>query len=204
MSHAPAHSLPRAPLIVLAMAAALVLVPLLGGCTYERIISQSSVLSGLDGSQSAIPAKKLSRTLPDFLRTPDEGIRVENEDGSITLYTKSVRQLMAQISTTIANGEKDLFLEQVLCELTKQEFYERGLDPAMAFDELVKRQRDIGRLFYYMPMGEYTPGLYLKTIGRNTFRLQLPRANNESLYWIGIDVIFEKSNYRLRWFIPNR
>lgn len=175
----------------------------LGGCTYERVVSQSGLLTGLEGAQSKIPPKQQARALPDFLRTPEEGIRVEDEDGTVTLYTKSVRQLMAQISATIANGERELFVEQVLCQRTKDEFYERGLDPAMAFDELVKRERDIGRLFYYMPMGEYTPGLHLKTIGRNTFRLKLPRANNESLYWLGMDVVFEDRNFKLRWFLPN-
>ncbi len=195
-------SRPRAHILaLLALGPPLAMLP--GGCRYERIVSQSSVLSGLEGSQSAIPAKKPSRRLPDFLRTPEEGIRVEHEDGSITLYTKSVRQLMSQISTTIAKGEKDLFLEQVLSERTKNEFYERGLDPGLAFDELKSHERDIGRLFRFMPMGEYTPGLYLKTIGRNTFRLRLPRATNESLYWIGLDVVFEQRNYRLRWFLPN-
>jgi hypothetical protein len=176
---------------------------IMGGCTYERVVSQSGLLSGLDGAQSKLPAKQQARALPDFLRTPDEGIRVVDEDGTVTLYAKSVRQLMAHISTTIANGERDLFVEQVLCKLTKDEFYERGLDPGLAFDELVRRERDIGRMFYYMPMGEYTPGLYLKTIGRNTFRLKLPRANNEALHWLGMDVVFEDRNYRLRWFLPN-
>jgi hypothetical protein len=50
-------------------------------------------------------------------------------------------------------------------------------------------------------MGEYTPGLFLETIGRNVFQLKLPRANNEKLYWIGLDVVFENGNYRLRWFL---
>ena len=181
----------------------LLLLPILGGCTYERVVSQSGLLTGLEGAESKIPPKRQARALPDFLRTPNEGIRVEHEDGSVTLYSKSVRQLMAHISTTIANGEQDLFLEQLLCQRTKDEFYERGLDPALAFEELVRRERDIGRLFYYLPMGEYTPGVYLKTIGRNTFRLKLPRANNESLYWLGLDVVFEDSNYKLRWFLPN-
>lgn len=176
---------------------------LLGGCRYERVVSQSGLLTGLDGAQSGLPAKRQARALPDFLRTPDEGIRVEHEDGTITLYSKSVRQLMAHISTTVSNAEKELFLDFLLSDRTKEEFYERGLDPGLAFDELVRRERDIGRLFYYMPMGEYTPGLYLKTIGRNTFRLKLPRANNQSLYWLGMDVVFEQSNYKLRWFLPN-
>ena len=181
----------------------LLLVATLPGCTYERIVSQSGLLTGLDGAQSQIPAKREARALPDFLRTPDEGIRVEDEDGTVTLYSKSVRQLLALISSTIANGERELFVEQLLCQRTKDEFYERGLDPSLAFDELVRRERDVGRLFYFMPMGEYTPGLYLKTIGRNTFRLKLGRANNESLHWIGIDVVFEDNNYKLRWFLPN-
>jgi hypothetical protein len=176
----------------------------LEGCTYERVVSQSGLLVGLDGAQSQIPAKREARALPDFLRTPDEGIRVEDEEeGTITLYSKSVRQLMAHITTTIGNDEKDLFVEQLLSKRTKEEFYERGLDPGLAFDELKRRERDVGRLFYFMPMGEYTPGLYLKTIGPNTFRLQLSRVTNESLHWIGIDVVFENKNYRLRWFIPN-
>lgn len=176
----------------------------LSGCTYERVVSQKGILVGLDGAQSGIPAKREGRALPDFLRTPDEGIRVEDEEaGTITLYSKSVRQLMAHITTTIGNDEKDLFVEQLLSKRTKEEFYERGLDPGLAFEELKRRERDVGRLFYFMPMGEYTPGLYLKTIGPNTFRLQLSRVTNESLHWIGIDVVFEDKNYRLRWFIPN-
>lgn len=184
------------PLLLLAMTA--------GGCTYERIVSQSGLLTGLEGAESKIPPKRQARALPNFLRTPDEGIRVENEDGTITLYSKSVRQLMAHISSTIGNNERELFVEQLLSERTKDEFYERGLDPGLAFDELKRRERDIGRLFYYLPMGEYTPGVYLQTIGRNLFRLKLPRVTNESLYWIGMDVVFEDTNFKLRWFLPNR
>lgn len=179
----------------------MLIVPM-GGCRYERVISRTSILSGLDGSQSQLPSKRSSQALPNFLRTPDEGIRVENDDGTITLYAKSVRQLMAHITTTIQNGEKELFVDQVLSTITKEEFYDRGFDPGMAFDELTNRQRDIFRMFYFMPMGEYTPGLYLKTVGRNTFRLKLSRAGNEKLYWIGIDSVFENGNYRLRWFVP--
>lgn len=178
---------------------------LIAGCTpYERVVSRSSLLSSLEDTNDTgnVPTKKASRTLPDFLRNPEEGIRVEDEDGTITLYTKSIRQLMTQITLCIQNDERDLFVEQVLSQITKDEFYERNLDPGFAFDELVARQRDIFRMFYFMPMGEYTPGLFTKSIGRNVFRLQLSRARNEELYWIGIDSVFEKGNYRLRWFVP--
>jgi hypothetical protein len=172
-----------------------------GGCRYERIVSRSSLISGLDGSESKIPEKRVGRELPDFLRTPEEGIRVENEDGSVTLYAKSIRQMMAHLTSTIQNGERDLFVEQVLSQVTKDEFYERGFDPATAFDELTRRQRDVFRLFYFMPMGEYTPGLFMQNVGRNMFRLEVSRAVNSSLYWKGVDAVFENGNYRLRWFV---
>jgi len=188
-------------LAAMILLAVLVNLPL-GGCTYRRIISQTGILSGLEGAQSQIPSKRPTQALPDFLRTPDAGIRIENNDGTITLYAKSIRQLMTQITTTIKNGEKDLFVEQVLSKVTKEEFYDRGLEPGLGFDELKAHQKDIFRLFYFMPMGEYTPGLYLQNVGRNTFRLSLSRARNESLYWIGIDAVFENGNYRLRWFVP--
>lgn len=181
----------------------LVALTLCAGCRYERIVSKTGLLIGLEGAESQIPAKQQSRPVPDFLRTPAEGIRVEDEDGNVTLYSKSVRQLMTHLTTTIANGERELFLEQLLAERTKDEFIERGLDPGIAFDELTRRQRDLGRLFYFMPMGEYTPGVRYESIGRNVFRVQLPRNTHAGLHWVGVDVVFEDYNYRLRWFIPN-
>ncbi len=176
----------------------------LSACRYERVVSQSGLLTGLEGAESSIPAKRRANMLPDFLRTPEQGIRVEDEDGEVTLYSKSVRQLMIHLTTSIANGERELFLDQLLSEKTKREFIDRGLDPGMAFDELVRRQRDAGRLFYFMPMGEYTPGVDYRSIGQNIFRLRLPSATHEGLYWIGIDVVFEDLNFKLRWFLPNR
>lgn len=185
---------------------ALACVPILlcaNACTYERVVSQSGLLVGLDGAESQIPAKRKSRPLPDFLRTPAEGIRIEEEDGTVILYSKSVRQLMAHITTTVADDEEELFLEQLLAKRTRDEFLERGLDPALAFEELKRRQRDIGRLFYFMPMGEFTPGIDFRSIGPNVFRVRLPSRTHEDLHWIGLDVVFEDYNYRLRWFLPN-
>lgn len=185
--------------LVLAIVAGIVL----SGCQpYERVVSRSSILSGLEGSESTIPQKKSKRGVHAVFSTPTGEIRVEDELGEITLYAKNVRQLMTHITTTIQREEQDLFLDQVLSQITKDEFAQRGLDPALAFEELTKRQKEIFRLFYFMPMGEYTPGLHLKAVGFNTFRLQLSRARNESLYWIGIDAVFENGNYRLRWFVP--
>lgn len=176
---------------------------LLAGCGYERIVSQRNILSGIQGAESQIPAKKQGNTKPAIFAVPEGGIRQESEDGEITLYAKSFSHLMTHIAMTLENDEKELFVDQVLSQVTKDEFLERNLDPGLAFDELKSRQREIFRLFHFMPMGEYTPGLVVQPVGRQTFRLAIDGSSNRELRWIGIDAVFEKGNYRLRWFVNN-
>jgi hypothetical protein len=98
---------------------------------------------------------------------------------------------------------KQLFVDQILSKVTKDEFYERGLDPGLAFDELVLRQREIFRLFHFIPMGEYTPGVNVEPMGRHTFRIGVSGRDHPKLRWIGIDAVFENGNYKLRWFVKN-
>lgn len=182
---------------VLTLIAALLLLP---ACTEERIVSRKGLLSSLPGAQTGgIPdARNITRA--DILRTPTGGLRQEQEDGTVVLYAKSVQHLMTHIVYTMQNDEPELFVQQVLSTKTRNEFIHRGYDPAEAFHELVRRQRDVFRLFNTMPFGENTPGLRLQSVGRNEFRLRLPRESWGELKWTGIDVVFEDGNYRLRWF----
>jgi hypothetical protein len=179
-------------------------VQLLCGCRYEKVISQRNILSGIQGAESQIPHKQRPNTKPAAVfAVPEGGIRQEDEDGNITLYTKSFGHLMTHIAMVLENDEKELFIEQVLSQVTKDEFVERDLDPGLAFDELKARQREVFRLFHFMPMGEYTPGMVVQPVGRQTFRLALDGGSNRELRWIGIDAVFERGNYRLRWFVNN-
>jgi hypothetical protein len=62
----------------------------------------------------------------------DEGrekLYVEMPDGSKRLISPTGRHLMSHIINTIDDNEKELFLEQVLSEVTREEFLKRGLDP---------------------------------------------------------------------------
>ncbi|MCC5821864.1 MAG: hypothetical protein LAT64_01095 [Phycisphaerales bacterium] len=173
----------------------------LTACAEERIVSRRGLLSSLPGAESNIPDHRTVNR-PDILRTPSSGIRETLEDGdTVILHAKSVRHLMAHIVTTMQNGEEELFVEQVLSSKTRQEFVLRGYDPAEAYKELIRRERDVFRLFNVMPFGEQTPGLFLQKIGDNEFRLQIPRSSFGELRWTGIDVVFENKNYRLRWFV---
>lgn len=172
----------------------------LAACTEERIVSRRGLLSSLPGAQTQIPDERTA-VRPDVLRPPTGGIREVLEDDTVVLHAKTVQHLMSHIVSTIQNDEKELFVEQVLSRQTRDEFRIRGYDPGTAFDEVVRRQRDVFKLFNAMPFGENTPGIYLQTIGRNEFRMQVPRSGRADLKWTGFDVVFEKGNYRLRWFI---
>lgn len=170
---------------------------------YEREISRRGILTDFSDENKGGSPNAHSR--PAFVdpvfALPEGKIRVEDDDGNVTLYAKSVKHLMSHIITALENNERDLFTEQILSKTTVDEFKERNLNPGIAFDELVKRRKQIYQCFHLMPNGEYSPGLFLKPIGTNMFRLAVSRAGHSELLWIGIDVSFEQSNYRLRWFV---
>lgn len=203
---APAHPsrraagrAPRPPRVRVAVVLAALCLTGAAGCREERIISRKGLLSSLPGAQSGIPDGRTVRQ-SELLRTPRDGIRQTDEAGEVTLYARSVQHLMSHIVSTMQNEERDLFTEQVLSKKTRDEFRIRGHDPATAYDEIVRRQRDVFRLFNVMPFGEHTPGVFLRPNGPNEFRLQIPRSSFGDLKWTGIDVVFEDGNYRLRWF----
>ncbi len=175
---------------------------LLGGCVEERIVSAKGLLIGLPGAETKLPSGNNTTQRAELLKTPEVGLREEREDGTVILHAKTFQHLMSHIVHAIQHDEEELFVEQILSSATLEEFRMRRVDPALGFREIVRRQRDVFRLFNAIPFGENTPGLYLKPLGSNTFRLALPRSGYGDLKWIGIDAVFENGNYRLRWFVP--
>lgn len=169
------------------------------GCVEERVVARRGLLSGLPGAQSSVPdARRGSGTASG--QPLEQRIRIEHEDGSITLVANSARDVLIHVIATLKDDEQDLFLEQVLSEQTRQEFLERGHDPVWAFRELKRRERDVRRLYAAMPYGEFTPGLRLETLGRNSFRVKVRPTRDMS--WSFIDVVVEHGRWRLRWFGP--
>jgi hypothetical protein len=191
-----AHARARAARLA-AFTAVLLALP---GCTEERIVSRKGMLSSLPGAQTGGIPDVRNITQADVLRTPESGIRQTLPDDTVVLYAKSIQQLMTHIVNTMQNGEEELFTQQVLSKATRDEFVVRGYDPKEAYKEIVRRQRDVFRLFNAMPFGERTPGVYMESIGRNEFRIRLPKSSWGDLQWTGIDTVFENGSYRLRWF----
>lgn len=173
------------------------------GCVEERVVHYNPMLSGLPNAVSASPR---------VLRRPERGPAIEvakgstrevADDGTITLRSPNVRELMVHIVTTLDQDEKDLFTQQVLSTKTRREFVERGLDPAEAFTALKSRRADIQRLFNAIPGGEFTPGFYFKPLGGQEFRLEVTDRSAEDMLYVGIDVVYERRNFKLRWFVIN-
>jgi len=182
-----------------------IVIPLLLGCVEKKVVYRRPLLSGLPGAVSggeAVAAKP--RGYQDPSRIDSGKITIENPDGTKTLISRSARQLMAHIYQTLLDDDRDLFTEQVLSEMTKEEYRAHNLDPKRAFDELKRHRSDVEALFARMPMGEYTPGILLQNAGRGVMRVALSRQAADKLMWRGFDMVMEGGNWKLRWFVPNR
>lgn len=131
---------------------------------------------------------------------PESELVIELPDGTKRLVSTTGRHLMSHIINTIDADDREMFLDQVLSDLTKEEFLERGMDPGLAFDELKKRRADIMKLFNKMPMGEFTPGMLMKNVGGGVQRLQVFGAAASELRWTFMDMRFEHGQWKLRWF----
>lgn len=178
----------------------LLLVCVLAGCKpYERVVSYDPPLAHLPGAQTQTPAR--AKPNPAVAGAPAGGrIVIEHEDGTVTLVSRNALQMLTHIRRLVAQDEEELFTQQILSERTKREFLERGFDPAEAFKEIKRREDDLLALLARMPMGEFTPGLYLETLGPNTFRLALYGKAAQDLNWTSVDIVIENGVWRLRWF----
>ena len=189
--------------------------PLLGlalllaaGCQQQVVGYRPALLGSLPEAQSRTPVTlDIGRPRPgagDGL--DDEGrfdpgrLRREHEDGRVTLIARRPYHLMIHIYYTLINNERDLFAEQVLSDITREEYAARGLDPREAFDTLQARQTDILRLFAAIPQGELTPGVLMRKVCDNVYRLEAVGSQARSLRWRSMDVTMERGQWRLRWF----
>lgn len=176
---------------------------LLGGCTETKVVRRTSQLGGLPGAESGSPD---IRDFGDAYKDPGElsldELRETQPDGSVKLYAKTGRHLMIHIYNTLEQDDKKLFVSQVLSDMTKRECIERGVDPGQCFDLLKAHEQDIRDLFDRMPAGERTAGIYPKSLGDNVTRVELGPRGDQDLLWGGFDMVMERGNQRLRWFVP--
>ncbi|MDI1289761.1 MAG: hypothetical protein PSX37_07435 [bacterium] len=159
------------------------------------------MLGGLPGAVSNTPVSRDLGDYSDPTKVVGNKIEVENADGTKTLTARTGRHLMVHIYNTLVRDEKELFVDQVLSKATAEEFRTRGKEPGEAYEMLLARFDDIQELFNRIPLGEYTPGVFIKSVGRKTKRIALDAVTARDLVYAGFDMVMEDGNYRLRWFV---
>lgn len=175
-----------------------------GACETRRVVRGSPMLGSLPGAEVGAAIRPTEGVAKDrrtvVVDESEASLRVEHPDGSVTLIARTGRQLMSHIFTTLDQNEGELFVDQVLSEMTKREFAQQGVDPMEGFKYLKQHERAIRKLFNTIPMGEYTPGTFMKPQGENVFRLEAPKLLHRTLAWTFMDMVYENGHWRLRWF----
>jgi len=179
---------------------------LLGTCgaPEQKVVRRKPWFSGLkdaQGDTAAIIPDEEQRT---YFELPESEIVVEKPDGSRELLARNGRHLMVHVYNCLMDMERELFVDQVLSDETKAEFRERGFDPADAFERLLAMEDDIVLLFSLMPNGERSPGVLYRPVGGRVFRVELTGPQASGLALAGFDMVMERGNWKLRWFVPGR
>ncbi|MBS0191172.1 MAG: hypothetical protein U0573_15190 [Phycisphaerales bacterium] len=178
---------------------------LAAGCQ-TKVVRYNPPLAGLPGAQTGVqPVLDPSIKVADSTLTKQASAEpiITNPDGSKTLISRNGQDLMFHIARTMRDDDEKLFTEQVLSELTKDEFYERGYNPNLAFREIKRRHEDVEKLFKVLPAGELTPGVLLEQVGPNIMRVRVHYHDPADLPWCGFDMRLEGPNWKLRWFVVN-
>lgn len=173
----------------------------LSGCTETRVIREHTPLAGLPGAQGGVRVGEKLEGYVDPTATPAGRNFILHEDGRVELLSKTGDHLLKHMSGVLRTGNRELFVEQVLSEQTKQEFIDRRLDPGEAFDRIVEREADFRAMRARMPLGENTPGVVMRKLGSRVYRVETTGLAARDLSWKGFDMVFEKGNWRLRWFV---
>lgn len=195
------HRVTRAPLSA-AIVACLVCVVLATACEQEkRIIYSDGLLSNIPDAKTKYPSKRQAGEISGTGKVANTKTIVENPDGTKTLYARTPKHLMNHIMYTLREDNADLFVNQVLSKATRDEYAARGVDPKEAFEIIKARQDDVLKLFKLIPMGEMTPGVFLQRVDGGAKRMMAEQRIAQDLKWRGIDMMFERGNYKLRWFV---
>lgn len=172
------------------------------GCaTQTKVIRAHTPLAGLPGATGGINVGDKLEGYVDPTVTPGGRNFILYEDGRVELIAKTGDHLLKHLSGVVRTRNKEMFVDQLLSEVTKQEFIDRGLDPGMAFDMLVEHEADFRAMRSRMPLGERTPGVSMYKLGKRVYRVKATGLAARGLEWVGYDMVFEHGNWKLRWFV---
>lgn len=185
----------------------------LSGCQSERrVVRTTGGLQGLPGAEGGLeverprveletdakpgvdPSNPAGYAGPD----PDDALRLTDADGTITLVCRNPRELMFHLRKTLQDEERDLVREQVLSARTHDVYKAKGLPVDEAVDFLIEHRAEVIRLLQQFPMGEMSPGMFVRPIGPSQFRLEAPMGTTDPpLKFRRFDYVYERGACRL-------
>jgi len=180
------------------------------GCAETRVVHWNPPLARLEGAsagRSIVDGRRM-RTVDPATAVQQGELRTVDDAGRVILRARTSRHLMIHIYNTLQSNDADLFVDQVLSAITREEYIERGLNPRRAFLDLKRQERAILSLFNLMPAGESTPGVTWRNVGRvgrtSIVRVEASGPVTQGYDLTYMDMALENGSWRLRWFGPNR
>lgn len=159
----------------------------------------------VEGRRSDDPQRD-RRALEEALNNPmgyktpegvDDTLRYAGPDGKPRIVSRNPRELIYHLRLSLAQRDRHI-LRQTLSEETRRRYRDRGLNPDEAVEFMLTNADEFIRLLALFPMGELTPGQHPYTVGRNTFRLEVPRyAADPPLRFTRLDYVYESDGCRL-------
>ena len=122
---------------------------------------------------------------PDF---KPGALRVEDADGNIRLVSRSPRHVVIHLRQAVLEDDYELFYEQLVADIAKTDYQRAGMDPYESVERIREDREHVLKLLQRMPMGEFTPGLYLQPRGRGVYRLEV---EDHRLRLRKLDIIWE-------------
>jgi len=110
-----------------------------------------------------------------------------------------VRSLMTALEHCLDTGEDDLIIDQVISDMTRQEYRGRSEDPRAVLKFLRFHRKDLALLFARMPMAEHTPTVILEQPGDRMWTLRLTGAAAKDLELTKLWARLEQGNWRFVW-----
>jgi hypothetical protein len=183
------------------LVAAVVFGVFVSGCEEREVRRSRGLLEGLPGvirgdGREAADQKPGDQEQGFGAERP---LVIENADGSVTLRTYQMRDVMVLIARLLSEEKDDLLHEQLVSDAIKLDLELRGRSPRDAVTLLRENREDILKMFGRMPAAEQTPGVIADKQARNMYELRLTGTLAQDMAFTKMWVVFEKGMWKFYW-----
>lgn len=183
-----------------------VLAFLVGGCAQEeKIVAYKPFFAGIGSAEfgtQPVNATRSGETADPTMVVPDQGLVIEEEDGTRTFIARAPRHVMVHLQALLDENTPEgdqILLTQLVSEKTLEFYQSKGKDPADFVKELRFRQKDIAKTFARMPMAEHSPTVIIDQPGDKMWCIRLTGAAAKDVRYTQFWVRLEDRQWKLMW-----